>query len=163
MRIGIDVDQTIVNSHIAWNYYILNVTDYKFNIFTADLSLYEDFWKDDKLYDEFTPVAYAVKSITKLSQDNEIIFISKCFDEHLESKKRFLKESFKFDYEFISIENKWEIPVDVMIDDNEYILDKMDCIKLKIALFNVTSEKYLITEWVAVEHAINLLKLRQGE
>ncbi len=155
MIIGVDVDQTVVDTLTEWNNYIKQISNNEFDIHTGDLVNYEEYWRSNTLYDGLTPVKDVINILTKLSKTHKIYFISKCYNEHIPSKENFLQRHFGFDYKFINIAEKWHIDVDIMIDDNEHILDNMECSgKFKIDLFNVKSNNHIITNWKNIPQLI---------
>lgn len=136
MRIGIDVDYTLVDIDKYWLEY-LNAnygksplpipTDKKIDY---DLSVYytggsvQEFFGQNTLYDNVIIPPKRVQAIKDLqNRGHEIYFISFCLPEHLESKKRMLDRYFT-NFTFIDEREKYKIDVDVMIDDRNDVLNK---------------------------------------
>jgi len=142
MIIGIDVDNTIVPSCDLWGEWMhkthgLNM--YNDNHYDNDYAS-EKFlcwWKDKYLYDHMEPYEDAEKYINLLAKDHKIWFLTKCFDEHMQSKIRFCNKFFKYDRFFNTGFNKADAFDDVihyMIDDRPSILEgfsKAKCYRIK--------------------------------
>jgi hypothetical protein len=127
IRIGIDVDETILHLKPKWREWIKNNfgidPDFSQEITNLD---WLEFWMDEVLYDDVYPYPEAVEVINNLYDSNkaEIIFISHCFPEHLTSKTKFLERYFKY-HEFIDTEHKHLHNLDVLIDDRDIFFEKI--------------------------------------
>jgi len=75
------------------------------------------FWRDKTLYDKMEPIPEAVHYLTELSKTFQIVFVSACFSEHENSKRKFLDKFFPFHSGFISTSDKKFIKCDYFIDD----------------------------------------------
>ena len=147
MRLGIDVDITLVETGKTWwewlsseyssreFYYIddayrnMGKLDYNLSRYFKDCSEDKpktnpyDFWSKADLYDELNPLPNSVKVIGKLVEaGHEIVFISHSKKGHISSKVRWLKKWFpEADIGgkggFIATKEKHFVDVDIMIDD----------------------------------------------
>lgn len=106
MLIGLDVDGVVVDT----------VTG-----FLASGSN-EDYWRQTDLYDHLEPHIDIAAVILRLQQHGDVIFLSTCFEEHLWSKWRFLKNHFPTT-PLINIHNKALFPVDLLVDDRQIVID----------------------------------------
>lgn len=148
MRLGVDVDLTLVDTGSEWwkwlsNYgnvhterdilkfkdreclYKLNydLTKYFPDFMEKCLSNPFDFWKQEDLYDNLTPLQNSVEVLRQLvDTGHDIVFISHCHGGHFKSKVDWLKKHFSFTDiggkgGFIATKEKYLVNVDVMIDD----------------------------------------------
>ena len=147
MRLGIDVDITLVETgHEWWGwlsseyssrefYYIddayqnLGKLSYNLSHYFKDCSEDKpkanpyDFWSKPDLYDNLEPLPNSVEVIRKLAEaGHEIVFISHSKKGHLSSKVKWLKKWFpEADIGgkggFAATKEKHFVGVDVMIDD----------------------------------------------
>jgi 5'(3')-deoxyribonucleotidase len=147
-RVGIDVDQTIVDTETLWTAWLKeNPTK------TVD-----NFFQRAHLYDKINVNSVIITQIEKLSKIADVIFISSCFEEHIESKKQMLDRAFSdfMDVKLFVSKTKYEIPVDYMIDDREKVLNNMpkNTLCLKADLPGVRSEKYPVLSWEEIYDTI---------
>ena len=145
MRVGIDVDITLVETGVEWWKWLsdcetyglpYNLKDYKVEgKFDYNLGNYfpdyeyvtgcnpHSFWKQNNLYDWLSPLPNSVNVIKRLvDAGHEIVFISHTHGAHLKSKVDFLRRHFPFadiggKGGFIATKEKHLVDVDVMIDD----------------------------------------------
>ncbi|QHJ85719.1 MAG: hypothetical protein [Cystoviridae sp.] len=147
MRFGIDIDITLVETEVEWwkwlhdygNYYsysdILREAQKEGGKLDYNLAKYfhdfqdkcendpHNFWKQDNLYDQLSPLPDSVNVVKKLvDAGHEIVFISYCQGNHMSSKVRWLKKHFPFvkmgvNGGFLHTKEKHLVDVDVMIDD----------------------------------------------
>lgn len=142
MRIGVDVDGTVVNtSTFLWGNYLavrykrtkeLLPNDFKYPYNVADLfEVPEDcdafaFWKDPNLYEGLKPFEHSVSVLQQLKNEgHEIIFISQIKGFHSKSKYYFIDKWFPFKDGVVLTKEKHFVGVDVMIDDTNHVLDSM--------------------------------------
>jgi len=117
----VDVDEVVIDLHEEWTRWSLDrnlIIDFSIDI-SDDRLL--DFWRDDKLYDDKRPTLNVPGIINRLKEKFKIIFVSHCFEEHIESKKKFLKKHFG-DCEFVNTGDKHLVKCDFIIDDREKYL-----------------------------------------
>lgn len=116
----VDVDETIVETNDAWKHWarIYTNTYLDFDKFITDEKLIA-FWRQKDLYDHLLPrpEAVAVLKFLDSSPGLEIHFASHCYDEHIESKKKFLKDWFPFYKSFTNASTYKEIYAQYVIDD----------------------------------------------
>ena len=155
MILGVDIDQTIVDSHSLWIEWLssqgIRTTIDEINNQKFDIDI-EDFWRDENLYDSLSLYDERISFyLESLSSKYDIVFISKCFPEHIQSKYNFLKRNFKFKFSFMETTLKYLIDCDVMIDDSNSVLDsfsnsKTYCCKAKLPFVKQTI-KYPVFSW----------------
>ncbi len=155
MLIGIDVDQTILPSCTYWEEWMEeNFKDFELDHFNTDIikDKHLIWWKDKYLYDEMKPYDDAEKYLNLLAKDHKIWFITKCFDEHLQSKLNFCKRFFKFERFFNSGFNKsdaFDGVLHYMIDDRPSILEgfkKTKCYRINYTVEPVNNDKLFTWE-----------------
>ena len=145
MRIGIDIDITLVETGVEWWSWLAccgtyglpyNISEYDIEgKFDYNLGNYfpnyreitgsdpYSFWKQGNLYDWLSPLPNSVAVIKKLvDAGHEIVFISHCQGNHMSSKMKWLKKHFPFvkmgvNGGFLHTKEKHLVDVDVMIDD----------------------------------------------
>ena len=148
MIIGIDVDLTIVDPiwcEGGWFYYLAqNSHSYDkvnlekdFNNKQVNYNTCEyfhlkenvcpyDFWRSKSLYDNMKPYEEAVTYINKLIVDgHDVIFISQIKGDHLKSKTNMLKKHFPNAKGYIYTKEKHFAHTDVMIDDRNKVMNKL--------------------------------------
>ena len=145
--VGIDIDDTIVESQPRWEKHMGEQPE----------NTIDDFFRQPDVYDNINIDSAIITHIKELSEICNIVFISACFDEHITSKKNMLERAFSsIQYDFINSRTKFEVPVDYMIDDREKVLDNMPvhvmCLKAKLP--GVTSEKYKVLSWDKIYETI---------
>jgi len=139
MIIGLDVDLTLVDTLTPWlewykfktgsdlSHILEEQKDHGFNI--QDLMVSHnsplDFWKQSDLYDTLEPIADCIDVVSELQKDHDVIFISYCFPEHIESKVSFLNRFFGPNIKFVDTKHKEYIKMDLMIDDHGVFLEKI--------------------------------------
>lgn len=141
MRIGVDVDGTVVDTS-AWYWFQYLQSRYSFkegfdqyskipyNVSTV-FDIPEDcdafaFWKDQSLYEGLKPIAGSVEALHKLKgEGHEIVFISQIKGNHAKNKYYFIDKWFKFKDGVILTKEKHLVSVDIMIDDTNHVLDSM--------------------------------------
>jgi len=172
MLIGVDVDQTIVPSCTLWENWLME----NFGINMNDKHYTEDFdqdkyliwWKDKYLYDEMKPYQDAEFYLNLLAGNNTIYFITKCFDEHIETKLNFCKKYFKFDKFFNTGFDKAAIfdnMLDYMIDDRPVILEgftKPKCYRINYTVEPLTDEFPLVS-WEQIYYEIENERYRREQ
>lgn len=141
MRIGVDVDGTVVDTSIGlWFSYLLSRYQLKedtkpwmktpYNV--SEMFIIPDgcdpfaFWRDPNLYEGLTPIEGSVNVLRQLKDSGcEIIFISQAKGWHHKSKYHFIDKWFPFKDGVILTKEKHLVSVDIMIDDSTHILDSM--------------------------------------
>ena len=164
MLIGIDFDNSLVPSCTLWEEWMFNEfgIDLKgehFNESKYSDDKYLDWWKNPNLYDSMTPYPEAVKYVNKLSEDGHKIWIvTKCFDEHIDSKMRFCDKYFNID-RFLNTSFKKADSLDgvlnLMIDDRSVILEEFKI--TKCFQLNTTVEepgKFELLSWEQIYERI---------
>lgn len=132
--VAVDVDFTVVDSLSPWMDWfnllaeerVMNedrsynlVPEMKAILARAGLKYIDplDFWRSQYLYDDLEPLEGSVEALNRIkSHGHDLVFVSSCFPEHEDSKKRFLTKHFEFDA-FISTHDKHFVGYDVLIDD----------------------------------------------
>jgi 5'(3')-deoxyribonucleotidase len=155
--IALDVDLVLTDIIDKWHMYLRNIClSYDARRYKKDLQhervdynitrYYElpmdvdgfDFWRQHDLYDNAKLLKYAKEVIMNWYMDgHELVFVSYCFQNHMDSKIKFLKRSLSFidesDFHFISTKSKGMVRADVIIDDRHLFLNQMSpktlCIK----------------------------------
>lgn len=82
------------------------------------------FWKQGDLYDGLVPLPGAVAKLAELSVVANIVFVSKCYPEHITSKVNMLKKFCLFPHDFIAAGAKWLVDYDLLIDDSWDVMSK---------------------------------------
>lgn len=136
MRIGIDIDLTVVDTGVEWLKFLEKKSgrqvqmpkDAPYNIghLFPEVSNEDSmsFWNCERLYDEMNPIEGSKGAIARLHEDgHEIIFVSHVIGNHLESKRRFVNFHFPYNIGFIATREKQLVNIDVMIDDRINILN----------------------------------------
>lgn len=141
MKIGVDIDNTTVGTGTLWLDYLESRFSSKdasydcggtcpYNISSA-FEIPEDvdafaFWKDPNLYEGLLPWKDSVNVLKSLKDEgHEIIFISTIKGWHSKSKYYFIDKHFPFKDAVLLTKEKHYVNIDVMIDDNLEVLDKM--------------------------------------
>lgn len=114
--LGVDVDGVLVDT---------------INLYKQCSSSFEDpldFWRNENLYDNLTPMEGSVEKLESLSEYFNIVFISRLKGNHHRSKVYWLKKHFPFMTAFVGTHEKWVMndSVVAMIDDLEDNLVKFD-------------------------------------
>jgi len=150
----IDVDETIVSLRKKWNKWSEDNLGYSLD-FTKEINDDRalEFWKRDSLYDNLEPIPEALNTIKKISKDYNIIFCSHCFDEHVESKKKFIQKYFDdIEYRFINTGDKHNVEGDIIIDDRERFLTSDEHITILLKTeFNSTGIADYEMNWKEIE------------
>lgn len=179
MRIGVDVDNCVVDMIPLWLNWLNKLTglDRTLHDVGYDYSLGElyreeleplgvcpmDFWRYEGIYDTSDPISDSVRVLEYLAEEegHEVIFISKVMGNHGESKKRFLNAHFPFHSGIVFTENKGLVNVDVMIDDRNAFLNQFNDNVKKILFWSPYTQCEEIDEltikannWVAVGNII---------
>ena len=135
----VDVDLTLVDTLTPWITWWEGKTGKEFNWeiigpgssvntqLESEMTREETmaYWRQEDLYDSLLPLprAYSVLKWYK-AQGYDIYFVSKCEDEHYQSKLRFLDEHFPFHDGLISTPRKHFIEADIYFEDfGPYIKD----------------------------------------
>lgn len=151
MRIGVDVDLTVVDLVDDWLAWLNSMTgqsltkadcNYSYAIgeyFKEDLKKLDlcpkDFWRAANIYDLAKPLEGAVPYLQLLHEEGaEIVFISKTMGNHGESKKMFLNRWFPFNSGIVFTDEKGLVDVDVMVDDRIEFLNQFNEKVLKILI-----------------------------
>lgn len=166
MRVGVDVDDTVVDVTGGWFDWAhslvfskpkLTKCDQLFDPYITDqlskMGLQPlDYWNNERLYDTATPFPDSVRVLKELAdQGHEIIFISKVIGNHGESKKRFINRWFPFNSGIVFTDDKYLVNVDVMVDDREYMLNKFPFDVLKLCFWSpYNTEERLVSTGVRV-------------
>lgn len=82
------------------------------------------FWKQADLYDNVVPLPGAVAKLAELSEVADIVFVSKCYPEHITSKVNMLNKFCLFPHDFIAAGAKWLVDYDLLIDDSWDVMSK---------------------------------------
>ena len=166
--IGVDVDLTVVDVVTEWVKWYKDITGHELNEISRENNNIQDimtqhddpmkYWRKEDLYDNASPYPEAIKYLTKLSKDFDIIFISACLPEHETSKKHFLKRNFKFMKGFISTENKNFVRCDYFIDDNKkycrQLLPYAKVFQIK-SFLNSCSNEFPYLTWEEIYNSIS--------
>ena len=122
-----------------------------------------NYWKNDELYDDKLPIQDAVSVLLKHQDKFDIVFVSNCFSEHIDSKKRFINRWFG-DFPFIDTHHKEYIQCDVVIDDRAYYLRQIQsrqpdakCIQIKTEINNY-HEEYDYMNWDEIDDFLDNFK-----
>lgn len=155
MKIGVDIDLTLVKSDIPWESFLIRhfpqVKEIPEKDVDYDLGNYfgenpyglkhMDFWDNNHLYDDMFPVPEAVECLRALKEaGHKLIFISYTKSNHFSSKVRMLKKldfvDFKNGDAFFATKEKGAMSgaVDVMIEDRNKFLNQFsdEVIKIKM-------------------------------
>ena len=159
IRLGIDVDNTVVSHEKEWKEW-----SKKHNLkldLTKEVTNPKllEFWKQEDLYDNIKPIPSAVKAINNLYNTSmyEIIFVSHCFPEHIQSKINFLNKYFKY-HSFVNTKDKHLLNLDILIDDRDFFTDEIP-IKILIKTDLETDAKIdYVMDW---DEIYNFLKTEQ--
>jgi 5'(3')-deoxyribonucleotidase len=132
MIIAIDVDLTVVDTATAWRDWYAKKTGHTLQIKDVAYEMgnfmhkHKDpmaFWRDKNLYDNLEPIHGSVATLKHLYENgHNIVFVSHCFPDHIESKEYFLQRHFPFHSGFVDTEHKHLVRADVFIDDHEKYL-----------------------------------------
>lgn len=158
-----DVDSTVVDTLNDWiNWYEYKTKHFIDHIISHDNDNVEkimnndlidplDYWRRTDLYDNLKPINQCVDVLKEFKNIYDIIFISDCFNEHINSKRKFLKKHFPFIDKFIvSKGNKGKHYCNIIIDDYYKNLDQFDnsCKKiLKMTRTNGKNGFYKPLDW----------------
>jgi 5'(3')-deoxyribonucleotidase len=132
--IAIDVDLTVVDTLTPWLDWFKSKTgrnilneDHTYDLVPEMRQIIKevqvapfdpmDFWKKPDLYDDLAPAEGCVEAIKELSKNYEIVFVSSCVSEHINSKISFLQRNFGHHVKFISTFHKEFVAYDYLIDD----------------------------------------------
>lgn len=174
MRLGVDVDLTVVDTGQEWYNYLRGVSE-------IEVPPYEDFlvantvapynmadvfkdidyqkclgyWREEHLYDNLQPLKDSVQVLEdlKISKGYEIIFVSTIKGNHHKSKYYFLKKNYPFLDGFIATKEKKYAKIDLMVDDRLNVLELLDRNVItvqKITPFDQTSKfvpSYSFDDW----------------
>lgn len=148
----IDVDDTLVHMFGNWKKWYedkynieLNPTNLHTNLDTFRYAF--DFWRDDKLYNNLSPVEYSQEAIKVLADKYEIVFCSWCMIEHKNSKINFINKHYKKivgDIHFIDTRSKFMLRPDVAIDDRLLFLYEISQFNPQAKLIQPYNEGYEI-------------------
>ena len=137
--IGVDIDGTVVGTDIGWYEWayltihksepppITEPLPYNLQEYFKVGDWIWDYWRDEHLYDRLKPFEDSVEVLKKLSEKNEIVFISRIKGNHHKSKYYFIERNFPFFSEVVYCQKKQYVKCDVMIDDRLSVLRDMDC------------------------------------
>lgn len=138
--IACDVDLTVVDTLTPWLKWFesivglpVNNEDHEYDlvpemrqlIHKAGVPYFDPmkYWHNPNLYDNLEPLNGSVMVLEALSKTSDIVFVSSCVPEHMESKLNFLKRNFYFMKGFLSTHDKHFVDYDLLIDDKiEHIL-----------------------------------------
>lgn len=175
MRIGVDVDNTIIHHHIDdyWDW-LHSITEYKS---TAKFSLLDyqnpeyaihkyfqeelnkrgldglEWWRNENLYDIYSPSMESIKYLNELrKRGHEIIFISQIKGNHHKSKYNFVERNFPYLKGFIATKEKELVDVDVMIDDRNRVLNRFNGKKtLLLRMYTPYTQEEILSQGTLVE------------
>jgi len=181
--IAIDVDLTVCAIDKLWWEWLCNVTntlkpfpteDVEYdlsNYFRKELGLNArdglDFFRQEGVYDFAEPVTGCVEAIKELSEaGNTIIFVSAIKGNHHKSKYFFLNRHFGEHMDaFIATKEKNYVKCDVLIDDRNMFLNKVDCLKIKYVTKYTQCEElnpepltHVIDDWSKIPNLISSLR-----
>lgn len=146
MRIGIDVDLTVVDTAREWYNYLRERTlvdvpsyedllakgeeiEYDYSKIFTDLTRNEclEYWRPEGIYDFLNPIKDSVEVLEdlKFTKKCEIIFVSTIKGNHHKSKFYFLKKHFPFMDGLIATKEKEYAKVDMLIDDRCNVLQRL--------------------------------------
>lgn len=83
-----------------------------------------EFWKQADLYDRMVPHPGAVEALGELQEVADLVFVSKCYPEHTNSKIAMLQRCVPYEHAFIATGAKWLVDYDLLIDDCKDIMAK---------------------------------------
>lgn len=147
MRLGVDVDLTVVDTGRAWYKFLSTVSELSVPsfdeymqivkevpydltkvFFDLDMNKCLDYWREEYLYDTLMPLPNVVDVLEdlKVNKRYEIVFVSTIKGNHHKSKYYFLKKHFPFMDGFIATKEKKYANVHMMVDDRLNVLEKMD-------------------------------------
>ena len=147
MRLGVDVDLTVVDTGREWYNFLRGVSEIQVPEYEEFLALntvapydmtnvFKDmdyqkclsYWRDEFLYDNLEPLKDAVQVLEdlKISKGCEIVFVSTIKGNHHKSKYYFLKKNFPFLDGFIATKEKKYAKIDIMVDDRLNVLELLD-------------------------------------
>lgn len=147
MRLGVDVDLTVVDTGREWFNFLkqnssIVVPDYEeylsinkevsynlADIFTdMDFQKCVDYWRNENLYDNLKPLKDVVQVLEdlKFSKGYEIVFVSTIKGNHHKSKYYFCERNFPFLDGFVATKEKKYAKVDMMVDDRLNVLEPLD-------------------------------------
>lgn len=148
MRIAVDVDLTVVDLTKDWVAWLNGLTSRQETIeslgnsysmgdaYKEDLKKFDlcpmDFWRGGHIYDTALPIYGSAWALKSLSEDHEIIFVSKTMGNHGESKKRFLNRFFPMHSGIVFTDRKNLVDCDIFIDDRAEFLNQMKPAVFKI-------------------------------
>lgn len=148
MIVGVDIDNTVVDSNYYWTDYLLKhhriypylswemhdkckALGYRHydvsKVFAEFISKDEalDFWRYEHLYNDMKPMDGVQNILYKMHElGHDIVFISALKGNHHKSKVQFVKKFFPFYAAFLGTKEKEYVKVDMMIDDNYEILNR---------------------------------------
>lgn len=120
--VGVDVDGVLVNTFPKWQEWAKETYDIEITPSAEDNDLrLKEYWKLPNIYDEQTPIPGVPEKIKELRKHYTIVFISRSYNEHLNSKLDFLRKYYEFDG-FVSAKEKHKINFDYFIDDRDRFL-----------------------------------------
>lgn len=146
MRIGVDVDLTVVDTAREWYNYLMTKTslvlpsydeqiasgvtiEYDYAKIFTDLSrdVCLEYWRPEGIYDGLSPIKDSVEVLQdlKFSKGYDIVFVSTIKGNHHKSKYYFLKKNFPFMDGLIATKEKEYAKVDMLIDDRCSVLQRL--------------------------------------
>lgn len=161
MRIGIDVDSTVVSLMEDWLNWLNGMSGkaYSYDQVKRSYCMFDHFpeveqplkfWEMAGIYDNAEPFEDASLVIEALyRQGHEIVFISKVMGHHPESKTQFLERYFPFNSGIVYTSQKYLVDVDVMIDDRYEFLYPFPS---KTKIFLLASDHEQGTDYWPVTH-----------
>lgn len=173
MRIGVDVDLTIVDTLTPWLDWFKSKTgkdlpshEIEGHNLELVMNSYLDgldavsYWESHDLYDDITPIPEAKHFIdSAISAGHEIVFITVSNHGHFRSKARFLNREFPNASGIIHTNLKWMIDIDVIIDDNTEILKQVRDKSPHIEIFQVKTQlnrntPFIRHDWVDIKNKL---------
>lgn len=135
MRIGVDVDLTVVDITGDWVNYLNEKSgksysldelrqDYDITRHYPEVENPFEFWSRLDLYDNAEPFWDAKVVLSELALQNEIVFISKVIGHHGHSKEKFINKHFPYNKGIVFTDNKGLVNVDMIVDDRFEFLNQ---------------------------------------
>lgn len=147
----IDVDMTVVDIGTTWLDWLNNMTgknltmldcEYDYNLgrfFEEDLKKLRmrpcDYFRSNTLYDTLKPIKGSVEALRWFKgQGWDIVFVTHVKGSHSKSKHNFLKRYFPFMDGYVVTKEKHYVKHDMLIDDRNNFLNRVDPSALAIKI-----------------------------
>lgn len=158
----IDVDMTVVDIGITWLDWLNNMTgknltledcQYDYNLgrfFEDDLKTLRmrpcDYFRSNTLYDTLKPIKGSVEALQWLKQKGwDIVFVTHVKGGHSKSKHNFLRRYFPFMDGYVVTKEKHYVKHDMLIDDRNNFLNKVDLSALAVKISTPYSQSEGLT------------------